>query len=155
MAEVTDVSHQLDVTLNAVLLLFQSEQRRVCLALLMNQTCSVSHGSSSSADTYKLELLTGSSKGNQSGTVEKINDKIIKDIHRLSHSTSWKEPKEKNNQIYVIILHSSKYETCFIMINTFSSSCCCNAGCITSCSTWFRKCPSQHMYPCWRAGDGK
>lgn len=109
---------------------------------------SVSHASSSVANTYKLELLTGSSKGNQSGTVEKINDKIIKDIHRLSHSTSWKEPKEKNNQIYVIILHSSKYKTCYIMINTLSSSCCSNAGCITSCSIWFRKCSSQHMIPC-------
>lgn len=56
----------------------------LCEQLLMYQTCSVSHASSSSVETYKLELLNGSSKGNQSGTVEKINDKIINDVHGLS-----------------------------------------------------------------------
>lgn len=33
------------------------------------------------------------------GTVEEINDKIIKEIQELSHSKLWKEPKKKNIQM--------------------------------------------------------
>lgn len=59
----------------------------LCEHRLTYHTCPVSHASPPSLDTYKLELLSGSSEGNQSDTEEKINDKIIKGIHRLSHST--------------------------------------------------------------------
>lgn len=41
------------------------------------------------------------------GAVGKINNKIIKEIQAVSYLEPWKEPKERNNWMQMIILFSS------------------------------------------------
>lgn len=59
------------------------------------------------------------------GTVEKINDKIIKEIQGLSHSVLWKEPKEKKQPnigdypaLFKVqgLLHNGRYFLIFLLL---------------------------------------